>query len=148
MILSRLSPFFSNLFHKMKPHHRLGQWLLAIALLATAAVLGLSRWSQRAAPADHGQSSASSPPKGEASFHELPRTADSTRIAGGTLANKVSQRPTSARIPEADQPRPGELTYRMEELPKACGTYWVADANGGFSRVAVCNPENHPGGSH
>lgn len=49
---------------------------------------------------------------------------------------------------EAEQPREGEITYRMEDLPKDCGTYWVADASGGFSRVAVCNPANHPGGSH
>jgi hypothetical protein len=132
----------------MKLHHRYGVLLLAIALLATAAVLGISRWSQRAAPSDHLLSSAASPPKDDAAFHELPRTADSTRIAGGTLASKVSHRPPGTPISEADQPRPGEPTYRMEDLPKACGTYWVADANGGFGRIAVCNPENHPGGSH
>ncbi len=132
----------------MKLNHRHGVLLLAIALLATAAVLGIARWNQRAAPLEHGQSPASPLPKDEAVFLELPRAADSTRIAGGTLEAKVSQRPPVTRITEAEQPRPGEPIYRMEDLPKACGTYWVEDASGGYSRLAVCDPASHPGGSH
>ena len=130
----------------MKPHHRHGPLLLAIALLATAGVLGVSRWSQRTVTPGHGHPSA---PTDDAVFVELPRASDTARMADESPATKVSQRPPGARTTEAEQPRPGEPTYRMEELPKACGTYWVADANGdSFSRVAVCNPENHPGGSH
>jgi hypothetical protein len=91
----------------------------------------------------------SSAPADDAVFVELPRASDTARVEAGSLSTKVSQRPPGARTTDAEQPRPGEPTYRMEELPKACGTYWVADATGsGFSRVAVCNPENHPGGSH
>jgi hypothetical protein len=148
VILSRLSPLIANLFRTMRTHQRHVVLLLAIALLATAAVLGIARWSQRTAISGHGLSSDSSPPADTAAFRELPRAADGAHLAESTLATKASQRPPGTRTSQAGQPRPGEITYQMEDLPKACGTYWVADANGGFSRVAVCNPENHPGGSH
>jgi hypothetical protein len=81
-------------------------------------------------------------------FSELPRDSASAHTADARLATKVARRPPDTRTSDIDQPRPGEPTYRMADLPKTCGTYWVADANGGFSRVAVCNPENHPGGTH
>ena len=81
-------------------------------------------------------------------FTELPRVSDHPGVVDGRPATKTSQRTPDIRMIEAEQPREGEITYRMEDLPKDCGTYWVADAGGGFSRVAVCNPANHPGGSH
>ena len=125
----------------MKSHHRYGKLLLPIALLATASMLVVSRRSQPVALSDHGKSSASSP-REDATFHELPRTADRTRVADRTLVTKASRRPPGSTIAEADQPRPGETTYRMENLPKASGTYWVEDGSGGFSRIAVCPPES------
>ena len=69
------------------------------------------------------------------------------------MATKVSQRPSPADTTTgidrtADQPRPGETVYRLDALPTACGTYWVENEDGTFSRLAVCHPENHPGGSH
>jgi len=100
-------------------------------------------------PPDHGQLSVPAvKAKDAAVFTELPRASDQPRGVDGRLATKTSQRTPDARMIEAEQPREGEITYRMEDLPKDCGTYWVADASGGFSRVAVCDPANHPGGSH
>ena len=131
----------------MKSHHRNGTLLLAITLLATAGVLGIARWSQRAAPAYLGQTSVPAT-KETAVFTELPRASDRLAMVDGRLATKTSQRLPDARMIEAEQPREGEITYRMEDLPKACGTYWVADAGGGFSRIAVCDPASHPGGTH
>ena len=138
-----------TLFKEMKPRHRNSTLLLAITLLATAGVLGVARWNQRSAPANQVQLSVpAAKAKDIPVFTELPRASDHAALVGGRLATKTSQRSPDARMIEAEQPREGEITYRMEDLPKACGTYWVADASGGFSRVAVCNPESHPGGTH
>jgi hypothetical protein len=133
----------------MKPRYRNSTLLLAITLLAIAGVLGVARWNQRAAPASHGQLSVpAAKAKDIAVFTALPRASDHAAMVDGRLATKTSQRSPDARMIEAEQPREGEITYRMEDLPKACGTYWVAGASGGFSRVAVCDPASHPGGSH
>ncbi|RYD67072.1 MAG: hypothetical protein EOP83_03585 [Verrucomicrobiaceae bacterium] len=121
--------------------------MLAIVLLATAGVLGIVRWNQRVASSDLGHTSV--PATQEAAvFTELPRASDHVAMVDGKLATKTSQRMPDVRAIEAEQPREGEITYRMEDLPKTCGTYWVADAGGGFSRVAVCDPASHPGGTH
>jgi hypothetical protein len=135
----------------MKPYHRYGALFSAVALLATAGVLGISRWNQTTPAHERGLKSTSA--EDAAVFVERPKAAEVSHTTDDRPATKVSRRPPQPRVttptgPEPDQPRPGEPTYRMEDLPKTCGTYWVEDANGGFSRLAVCNPENHPDGSH
>ena len=136
----------------MKPYHRYGALFSAIALLATAGVLGISRWNQTT-PA-HDRTPKSTSGKGAAVAVEQPKASDASRTVDDKPATKVSRRPaqpvvaTAPTEPEPEQPRPGEPTYRMDNLPKTCGTYWVEDGSGGFSRLAVCNPENHPGGGH
>jgi hypothetical protein len=136
----------------MKAHPRHGVLALALGLLALAAILGVARWNP-SAPAHEPAGTSTAATEREV-FVELPRASGAASFANGTsLPTKGSLRlPDADHSPgielQPDQPRPGEPTYRMENLPKECGTYWVENADGGFSRLAVCHPENHPGGSH
>ena len=41
-----------------------------------------------------------------------------------------------------------ERDYAVAIGTAGSASLWVEDANGGFSRLAVCDPENHPDGSH
>jgi hypothetical protein len=135
----------------MKPHHRSTALILAVALLGTAGLLGISRWQQEP------RAPANAPPAPEKTaegvFGELPKASDLAGGQDGRMTAKVSQRPSPADTTPgidrtADQPRPGEMVYRLDALPTACGTYWVENDDGTFSRLGVCHPENHPGGSH
>ena len=124
--------------------------MLAVALLGMAGLLGISHW-QQAAPRT--ANAAPRPEKTAEVFGAIPRISDLSDSQDGRLATKVSHRPSSADATPgidltADQPRPGEMVYRLDELPAVRGTYWVENADGTFSRLAVSPSDDQPGGSH
>lgn len=134
----------------MKNHHRSTTLFLALGLLGMAGLLGISRWQQSTpAPA----SATTTPPDITRASGQNPMPPGLPSRHGERMATEVSQRPaavsTAPRIDRtAAQPRPGEPTYRLNSLPKARGTYWVENADGTFSRLAVSPPENQPDNSH
>jgi hypothetical protein len=131
----------------MKPHQRHGAVVLGAAILATAVVLGIARWHQPTPAGEVATTSSSASDTGH--FTQIPRASDAGIQAEGRLPGKVGPRPLRADpAAEIDQPRPGETVYLMSNLPKECGTYWVQSANGEYSRLSVCHPENHPGRGH
>jgi hypothetical protein len=134
----------------MKPDHRTTALILAVGLLGMAGLLGISHW-QQAAPA-----TADAPPHPQKTaevFGPIPRISDLADSQDGRLATKVSHRPPSADATPGidrteDQPRPGEMVYRLDALPAVAGTYWVENGDGTFSRLAVSPSDDQPGDPH
>ena len=133
----------------MKPHQRCGAIILGAAMLATAVVLVIARWCQPATALAGEAAVISHSERDAGHFVEIPRASEIVPQAGDRLSGKIGPRlPRPDPAAGIDQPRPGEMVYQMDNLPKECGTYWVQSSNGEYSRLSVCHPDNHPGRGH